>query len=238
VQFAPMYHDYVLYSDGSQEAPQLYRVRTFVPLGQEMESLRKLRNPSTLSTKLETNSWSNPGSSLTTTPYKETGMRMYVEDSRNLTRQSTEPISVEHLPPAYDLSPLDSPNVQKSDSPKFVTQHHPSFAANASFDSDFDPRRRYYTAGSSSKMQQARAPFFENQNTVWRFGQGAVGSSHQLAEPKVRETNHKSRLIDDAAADELIKLTHRRPSSEEGSLLEGIDIRGENDEYTEGFIRR
>jgi hypothetical protein len=65
-----------------------------------------------------------------------------------------------------------------------------------------------------------------------------VGSSHQLAEPKVRETNHKSCLIDDAAADELIMLTHRRPSSEEGSLLESIDIRGENDEYTEGFIRR
>jgi hypothetical protein len=45
-------------------------------------------------------------------------------------------------------------------------------------------------------------------------------------------------LIDDSAADELIMLTHRRPSSEEGSLLEAIDIRGENDEYTEGFIRR
>eukprot|EP00250_Pteridium_aquilinum_P016244 c23021_g2_i1 orf=593-2020(-) len=40
-QFAPTYHDYVLYSDGSQEVPTKYRVRTFVPTGQEMETLRK-----------------------------------------------------------------------------------------------------------------------------------------------------------------------------------------------------
>ncbi|KAH7351679.1 hypothetical protein KP509_19G009400 [Ceratopteris richardii] len=40
-QFAPTYHDYVLYSDGSQEAPTRYRVRTFVPTGLEMETLRK-----------------------------------------------------------------------------------------------------------------------------------------------------------------------------------------------------
>lgn len=40
-QFAPTYHDYVLYSDGSQEIPTKYRVRTFVPTGQEMETLRK-----------------------------------------------------------------------------------------------------------------------------------------------------------------------------------------------------
>ena len=41
LQFAPAYHDYVLYSDGSQEVPTKYRVRTFVPTGQEMETLRK-----------------------------------------------------------------------------------------------------------------------------------------------------------------------------------------------------
>lgn len=41
LQFAPTYHDYVLYSDGSQEVPTKYRVRTFVPTGQEMETLRK-----------------------------------------------------------------------------------------------------------------------------------------------------------------------------------------------------
>eukprot|EP00271_Cylindrocystis_brebissonii_P006323 TRINITY_DN19059_c0_g2_i1.p1 TRINITY_DN19059_c0_g2~~TRINITY_DN19059_c0_g2_i1.p1 ORF type:complete len:626 (-),score=93.83 TRINITY_DN19059_c0_g2_i1:805-2682(-) len=40
-QFAPTYHDYILYSDGTQEAPRKYRARTFVPTGHEMDALRK-----------------------------------------------------------------------------------------------------------------------------------------------------------------------------------------------------
>ncbi|GBG75666.1 hypothetical protein CBR_g20293 [Chara braunii] len=40
-QFAPTYHDYILYSDGSQSGPRRYRTRTFVPTGQEMEHTRK-----------------------------------------------------------------------------------------------------------------------------------------------------------------------------------------------------
>lgn len=41
LQFAPTYHDYVLYSDGTQEAPRRYRTRTFVPTGQEMGTHRQ-----------------------------------------------------------------------------------------------------------------------------------------------------------------------------------------------------
>ncbi|CAI5476973.1 unnamed protein product [Closterium sp. Yama58-4] len=41
-QFAPTYHDYVLYSDGSQDKPQHYRTRTFVPAGKEMENARRM----------------------------------------------------------------------------------------------------------------------------------------------------------------------------------------------------
>lgn len=40
-QFAPTYHDYVLYSNDSEAAPKRYRTRTFVPTGQEMENARK-----------------------------------------------------------------------------------------------------------------------------------------------------------------------------------------------------
>lgn len=41
-QFAPTYHDYILYSDGGgQEGAQRYRTRTFVPRGQESGTLRK-----------------------------------------------------------------------------------------------------------------------------------------------------------------------------------------------------
>ncbi|CAI5506995.1 unnamed protein product [Closterium sp. Naga37s-1] len=44
-QFAPTYHDYVLYSDGSQDKPQHYRTRTFVPAGKEMENAPILQSP-------------------------------------------------------------------------------------------------------------------------------------------------------------------------------------------------
>ncbi|KAG5525624.1 hypothetical protein RHGRI_032064 [Rhododendron griersonianum] len=42
-QFAPTYHDYVLYNhgDGGEEGPRKYRSRTFVPTGQEMDAVRK-----------------------------------------------------------------------------------------------------------------------------------------------------------------------------------------------------
>lgn len=43
MQFAPTYHDYVLYNhgDGGEEGPRKYRSRTFVPTGQEMDAVRK-----------------------------------------------------------------------------------------------------------------------------------------------------------------------------------------------------
>jgi len=42
-QFAPTYHDYVLYNhtDGGDEGTKKYRSRTFVPTGQEMDAMRK-----------------------------------------------------------------------------------------------------------------------------------------------------------------------------------------------------
>lgn len=43
LQFAPTYHDYVLYNhgDGGEEGPRKYRSRTFVPTGPEMDAVRK-----------------------------------------------------------------------------------------------------------------------------------------------------------------------------------------------------
>ncbi|CAI8615299.1 unnamed protein product [Vicia faba] len=42
-QFAPTYHDYVLYnhSEGGEEGTRKYRSRTFVPIGPEMDNVRK-----------------------------------------------------------------------------------------------------------------------------------------------------------------------------------------------------
>jgi hypothetical protein len=44
-QFAPTYHEYILYSDGNEVEPQRYRARTFVHTGQELESIPKIKNP-------------------------------------------------------------------------------------------------------------------------------------------------------------------------------------------------
>lgn len=42
VQFAPTYHEYVLYNHSEgDEGTKKYRSRTFVPTGQEMEALRR-----------------------------------------------------------------------------------------------------------------------------------------------------------------------------------------------------
>lgn len=45
MQFAPTYHDYVLYSNDTEAAPKRYRTRTFVPTGQEMEAARTGKSP-------------------------------------------------------------------------------------------------------------------------------------------------------------------------------------------------
>ncbi|VFQ60650.1 unnamed protein product [Cuscuta campestris] len=51
-QFAPTYHDYVLYNHGDSEgATKKYRARTFVPTGQEMDTVR--RNKHSFGNKLE-----------------------------------------------------------------------------------------------------------------------------------------------------------------------------------------
>lgn len=44
LQFAPAYHDYVLYNhsnDTGDDSARKYRTKTFVPTGSEMESVRK-----------------------------------------------------------------------------------------------------------------------------------------------------------------------------------------------------
>ncbi|KAG6498930.1 hypothetical protein ZIOFF_038683 [Zingiber officinale] len=48
-QFAPTYHEYVLYNNAeSDEGAKKYRLRTFVPTGQEMDNVRKNKHPEKL----------------------------------------------------------------------------------------------------------------------------------------------------------------------------------------------
>nr|XP_023885591.1 transmembrane protein 184A [Quercus suber] len=66
-QFAPTYHDYVLYNHNEgDEGTRKYRSRTFVPTGPEMESVR--RNKHMFGNKLDDIQLSSLSSSSTSTP--------------------------------------------------------------------------------------------------------------------------------------------------------------------------
>lgn len=66
-QFAPTYHDYVLYNhNDGDEGTRKYRSRTFVPTGPEMESVR--RNKHIFGNKLDDIQLSSLSSSSSSTP--------------------------------------------------------------------------------------------------------------------------------------------------------------------------
>ncbi|KAJ1377846.1 Organic solute transporter subunit alpha/Transmembrane protein [Sesbania bispinosa] len=66
-QFAPTYHDYVLYNHGEgEEGPRKYRSRTFVPIGSEMETVR--RNKHMVGNKFDDTQLSSLTSSNSSTP--------------------------------------------------------------------------------------------------------------------------------------------------------------------------
>lgn len=66
-QFAPTYHDYVLYNHGEgEEGPTKYRSRTFVPTGSEMDAVRKSKQ--LFGSKLDDTQLSSVSSSASVTP--------------------------------------------------------------------------------------------------------------------------------------------------------------------------
>ncbi|KAL2906788.1 hypothetical protein RDABS01_005498 [Bienertia sinuspersici] len=66
-QFAPTYHEYVLYNHSEgEEGPRKYRSRTFVPTGQEMDAVR--RNKHMYGNKLDEIQLSSQSSSAVSTP--------------------------------------------------------------------------------------------------------------------------------------------------------------------------
>ncbi|OWM72352.1 hypothetical protein CDL15_Pgr018237 [Punica granatum] len=70
-QFAPTYHEYVLYNHGDgDEGTRKYRSRTFVPTGQEMDAVR--RNKHMLGSKGDEIQLSSLSSSATSTPKAST----------------------------------------------------------------------------------------------------------------------------------------------------------------------
>ncbi|KAL8555015.1 hypothetical protein ACS0TY_002991 [Phlomoides rotata] len=104
-QFAPTYHDYVLYNpsegdDGSRK----YRARTFVPTGSEMDSARKNRNMS--GNKLEDIQLSSLSSSESTTP-QHSGATQDIVDLEAVNTSVLVDATTVAEPVPYDLSLID-----------------------------------------------------------------------------------------------------------------------------------
>ncbi|RAL37874.1 hypothetical protein DM860_000568 [Cuscuta australis] len=117
-QFAPTYHDYVLYNNSEgEEGSMKYRARTFVPTGTEMDSVRK--NQSLFGNRLEdvqlpvfssssgSSSPDNLDTDMVPTSKAEATINSSVEEVNTLNAQS--------LP--YDLSVID---IEMSDYPTQV----------------------------------------------------------------------------------------------------------------------
>ncbi|CAL5329941.1 unnamed protein product [Camellia sinensis] len=103
-QFAPTYHDYVLYNHSEgEEGPKKYRSRTFVPTGPEMGTVRK--NKHMLGNKLEDVQLASLSSSGSSSP-QNPGT---TEDAKNLEAiNSSLLMDVSNSPTVpYDLSLID-----------------------------------------------------------------------------------------------------------------------------------
>lgn len=104
LQFAPTYHDYVLYNHNEgDEGTRKYRSRTFVPTGQEMDAVR--RNKHTLGTKLDDIQLSSVSSSDSSTPKNNSSMP---ESAQSDVMKSSLLLNASNsLSSAYDMSLID-----------------------------------------------------------------------------------------------------------------------------------
>ncbi|XP_074308986.1 uncharacterized protein LOC141643647 [Silene latifolia] len=102
-QFAPTYHDYVLYNHGEgEEGPRKYRSRTFVPTGQEMDAVR--RNKHLHGNKLDNVQLSSQSSSSTSTPINPLdGQELTSEDIKSSLLVDTS----NSLAVPYDMTLVD-----------------------------------------------------------------------------------------------------------------------------------
>ncbi|KAL0412842.1 UNVERIFIED_CONTAM: Transmembrane proteinA [Sesamum radiatum] len=103
-QFAPTYHDYVLYNPSeSDDGAKKYRARTFVPIGPEMDTVR--RNKNIFGTKLEDIQLSSLSSSGGSTPQNSVPVQNTVKSetmSTSLLMDASNSVST-----PYDLSLVD-----------------------------------------------------------------------------------------------------------------------------------
>ncbi|CAN6469571.1 unnamed protein product [Victoria cruziana] len=102
-QFAPTYHDYILYNnEGEDGGPRKYRSRTFVPTGQEMDAVR--RNKNITGNQPDGVQLSNAYSSETSSPVKDVQRKS--ADSEGMKSSLLLDASGSNSQP-YDLSLID-----------------------------------------------------------------------------------------------------------------------------------
>eukprot|EP00249_Psilotum_nudum_P022161 c28398_g1_i1 orf=883-2328(+) len=162
-QFAPTYHDYVLYSDGSQEALQKYRVRTFVPTGQEMETLRKHKHMFGAG-KMDDAYSSGFSSSEGGSPVsQDSGKRATKEPDLMQNPLLFDPHN--SFSQVYDMSPLDTPSSKP-----------PLPPSSGKKPSDFDPRGSIVFGLGS--VDSRRSSTGEDALETTRLAPGRRKSSH------------------------------------------------------------
>ena len=104
MQFAPTYHDYVLYNHTEgDEGTRKYRSRTFVPTGHEMDAVRK--NKLVFGNKMDEIQLSSHSSSATSTPENDTSVANSAHSDAmksSLLMDSSNSVSA-----PYDMSLID-----------------------------------------------------------------------------------------------------------------------------------
>ncbi|KAL0387291.1 UNVERIFIED_CONTAM: hypothetical protein Sradi_2610900 [Sesamum radiatum] len=104
IQFAPTYHDYVLYNPSeSDDGAKKYRARTFVPIGPEMDTVR--RNKNIFGSKLEDIQLSSLSSSGGSTPQNSVPVQNTAKSEAMSSSLLMDPSNSVSTP--YDLSLVD-----------------------------------------------------------------------------------------------------------------------------------
>lgn len=105
MQFAPTYHDYVLYNHSEgEEGSKKYRARTFVPTGIEMDSVR--RNQHMFGNKLEDVQLPSVSSSGSSSPQNTDAAAMDTAKTETINSSFIiDASNTDSLP--YDLSDID-----------------------------------------------------------------------------------------------------------------------------------
>jgi hypothetical protein len=188
-------------------------VRTFVPTGKEMEPMT--RNATTQ--KPDPKELDSEKLAPTTNP--------------SAPRTSGEAAVVGRNPPSY--REMFGPNGLYDDKSPYNSRPSPlvTCSKNNSTDLEFNPR-----ALETPETRRAALMTYDHLPS-WTepMSKGRLKYALEVAGQPTSQARRTSTMEEEA--DENTKLTERR-ASEQGSFMDTIDLSGENDEYSEGFIQR